>query len=643
MVNRMIVALVACLLVGNGYAGTYTVTTTANAGPGSLRWAIGQANLTGGGSICQILFAPALKGKTIKPVSEALPPITKAFIYVMGDIDGNGTPDVQLDGSLLWSPPWGGTQHGLTVTGASDCLITGLAIIGFPDDGILATNADGLELYSCHLGVDLAGATKRANRGYDLGLQAVGNGQITTNVFGSDSEVGMWDCTDCLVSNNYFGLKSDGSGAVGQAVVGLVLAPAQQGCKSNHVDTNVFAGVQTGIEVWGAGTESNAIRGNTFGLAADADTALPGMTYGIIVGGGARYNEIGLGGQGFGKGNVFAGASATGVVFGWAGTLDNVVAGNYFGTNGAGTRQRALLHGVVIDNKAGEQTIGGATATAGNLFVPSGPAGSPSGVECRTAGGSSVIRYNRFGVLPGGAAPGRAALGVLVQGVASVWVVDNNLVAPDTAIKVTGTGGAAIILRNRFRDCAFAAVRLLNEAHAALGDLRSELGEGRNVFRLSNLWDIRNETPNPVKAEGNDFDTTSAAAIDAKIWDKLDNAALGRVDYTPLIGGVAPTVAGGLAAVSVAGLAAVSTERGAEIVFTLSAPAAVTVTVLNLAGRVVAMPAQAVSLAAGTERVLWSGRTAAGTRAPGGRYLVRLIARDNGGRQATMLCFMSLP
>lgn len=77
---------------------------------------------------------------------------------------------------------------------------------------------------------------------------------------------------------------------------------------------------------------------------------------------------------------------------------------------------------------------------------------------------------------------------------------------------------------------------------------------------------------------------------------------------------------------------AVSTAAGAAITLSLPTSAAVQVTILNLAGRTIAtLPAQ--NLPAGTSTLAWNGRSAAGTLAPRGQYLLRVIATgDNGTR-----------
>jgi hypothetical protein len=141
-----------------------------------------------------------------------------------------------------------------------------------------------------------------------------------------------------------------------------------------------------------------------------------------------------------------------------------------------------------------------------------------------------------------------------------------------------------------------------------------------------------------VKAQGNSFGTTDRAEINSKIWDRRDDGTLGPVRFSPLSGGVLPT--GGTVAVT--GVAAVPTAAGAEIAFSLSAPAEVTVSVLNIAGRPVATAARSQEMGAGAQRVVWSGRTLSGTRAPAGRYLVRIEARGEEGQAVQALASLAL-
>jgi hypothetical protein len=78
-------------------------------------------------------------------------------------------------------------------------------------------------------------------------------------------------------------------------------------------------------------------------------------------------------------------------------------------------------------------------------------------------------------------------------------------------------------------------------------------------------------------------------------------------------------------------LAAVPTARGAEVVFSLSAPAYCHVDILNIAGRRVKALRREQLCAAGESRISWDGRSDAGALVPSGLYLVRLSARSREG------------
>jgi flagellar hook assembly protein FlgD len=92
----------------------------------------------------------------------------------------------------------------------------------------------------------------------------------------------------------------------------------------------------------------------------------------------------------------------------------------------------------------------------------------------------------------------------------------------------------------------------------------------------------------------------------------------------------------------VSGAAAVPTAGGAEIVLSRSAPADVSVEMLNVAGRPVATVVQDRGTEAGPQRVVWNGQSMNGTAAPTGLYLVRVAARAAEGSQSSALAAVSL-
>jgi hypothetical protein len=124
------------------------------------------------------------------------------------------------------------------------------------------------------------------------------------------------------------------------------------------------------------------------------------------------------------------------------------------------------------------------------------------------------------------------------------------------------------ILRNTFRDCE-TAVRLSTQATANLGNLGNTptSDDGGNRFR-SSTWFVRNQTPYRVPAEGNDWGTSIATEIEAKIEEQADNAAYGRVDFRPFVTSAAVAR---VATLALTGAEALPTAGGAEVALSLSA------------------------------------------------------------------------
>ncbi len=94
-------------------------------------------------------------------------------------------------------------------------------------------------------------------------------------------------------------------------------------------------------------------------------------------------------------------------------------------------------------------------------------------------------------------------------------------------------------------------------------------------------------------------------------------------------------------ALLVSGLSAVPARGGAwDIGFNLSADAAVSARVYNVAGRLVAEIARGHQLASGRAALTWDGRGTAATHVPSGTYLLRVTARAEDGEQASAVALL---
>jgi len=77
------------------------------------------------------------------------------------------------------------------------------------------------------------------------------------------------------------------------------------------------------------------------------------------------------------------------------------------------------------------------------------------------------------------------------------------------------------------------------------------------------------------------------------------------------------------------------------VAYKLSAPAAVTVEIRNIAGRPVRALSAAQPVAQGTQTLAWDGRNEAGARVPAGTYLLHLTARAADGQAVRRVCPIS--
>jgi microcystin-dependent protein len=105
-----------------------------------------------------------------------------------------------------------------------------------------------------------------------------------------------------------------------------------------------------------------------------------------------------------------------------------------------------------------------------------------------------------------------------------------------------------------------------------------------------------------------------------------------------------PALAGqGGAQEAVVSVAAVPTHGGGvQVAFRLAAPAEVTVGILNVAGRRVAVLSHGRLCPAGSNSLLWNAQADNGLRVPTGTYLISLTARSGDGQQNRRLAPVSL-
>ncbi|MDH7515824.1 MAG: choice-of-anchor D domain-containing protein [Bacteroidota bacterium] len=291
-------------------AAVYVVTSTADAGPGTLRAAITAANLPGPD---QIVFAiPGAGPHTILPLTP-LPPINDpAGVVIDGYTQPGSSPGLNppstavlmviLDGSFA------GAAHGLHIVSPLN-VIRGLVIRNFQQDGIrveaTAAGTHSNMIYGNFIGTNQSG-TAAAGNGVSATAPWAGvnilapqaalikafNNTVARNLISANYAIGVSisscppaDVNNNHIDSNYIGTDITGMNAIGNRVVGVYIGEAAH---HNWVVRNVISGNDTdGVSIVGFQgrlTNYNQILDNAIGVASDRSSPLPNKRDGVNIG-----------------------------------------------------------------------------------------------------------------------------------------------------------------------------------------------------------------------------------------------------------------------------------------------------------------------------------------------------------------------
>ena len=173
------------------------------------------------------------------------------------------------------------------------------------------------------------------------------------------------------VQGNIIGMNPAGTLALGNQFSGIDIfggASSNTIGGTSPVSSNFISGnLGAGISISGVGTKSNKVQHNFIGTKLNGTSAVPNNA-GIQIFGGASSNTIG--GTTVSVRNVISGNNFQGRGhFRATGTKSNTVAGNFIGTNKAGTAALPnTTAGVSIFGGAQSNIIGGPTAASRNVI-----------------------------------------------------------------------------------------------------------------------------------------------------------------------------------------------------------------------------------------------------------------------------------
>lgn len=379
-------------------AVTCTVTNAADAGPGTLRWCLENADSGSTIAFDPLVFPPA-RPATIAP-SSPLPWLTRGNVTIDASSAG-----VILDGRA--APP--GTR-GFNIT-SSNSVIKGLQIVRFPDSGIRIEHAakgnviggsrargsgplgegnlisgnggDGVSIYGVGtdsnvvlgnlIGTNAGGTAAQGNSGLGVFIgggarrnRIGGSAAAERNVISGNGGDGVGiggETTDNSVACNYIGTDASGANALGNQGSGVFITGRNNivGGASPE-ERNVISGNATHGVAFSASASANIVIGNYIGVDASGNRALGNGDQGVGLEKGANNNLV--------KGNVIVATGRAGVVIYDWGSSYNVVASNLLGTDAKGT---APLWGgsqaVTVGMGAGFNRIGGTTTEERNVIV----------------------------------------------------------------------------------------------------------------------------------------------------------------------------------------------------------------------------------------------------------------------------------
>jgi len=470
------------MLLMGGQAATFTVTNTNDAGAGSLRQAITSANANPMDADNIVFAIPtsdpnysAVTGVYTITVVSLLPTINSISVMVDGLSQAGNTnlfgPEICLRSTtnLLYGlvfPVSGGVVRGMIINGFQ-------AAVVFTKYGTFPSG--GCNISDCYLGVNYDGTVAIPN---DIGVACYGgvaNNVILNNLISGNNVAGVGirssnsntvkgnkigtDRTGTYCIGNQYGVAIDSSSLniVGGTAVGdrnLISGNTYAGVaintnvshdnviRGNYIGTNVngavrgdtianFYGIainesysniiggpapgerniisgnlEAGIALLGAATNNTSIRGNYIGTNVAGNDSIPNGN-GILVSGAS--STI-IGGAAAGERNIISGNRLAGIAMAYSGTRNNVIKGNFIGTDFTGTLILSNYTGIYIKSNANSNIIGGSLAGERNII-----SGNIEMGLCVETSDSNTIRGNYIGPDVTGTAALRLSNDTLVQ------------------------------------------------------------------------------------------------------------------------------------------------------------------------------------------------------------------------------------
>jgi len=399
---RFAVAALCLLCAAVGSALTITVTNTDDSGPGSLRQAILDANVSPPGTTIAFNI-PGSGVHTIAPAT-ALPAFSTSVTIdgftqtgSSANTNGPGLPDnsihlIEIDGTntgfgggvgvLAFTA--GGTARGLVVNRGKNA---GIAIIG----------GTSVHVEGCFIGLDPTGLVPHGNLQYGVLIDGSATSAViggttpaTRNVISGNATHGIGIGSDLghggtshLIQGNFIGPDATGAAAVAQFQTGVSFAyevtnstlGGTTAAARNVISGNGARGVLLSNSIGATNITGNQIQGNFIGTDLTGTLPLGNASNGITL---SAHSNL-IGGDLPGAGNVIA-AAINGFGIDTDQANGSTIQGNFIGTDATGTLPLGnFLGGISLNN--GGLLVGGTAGGEGNVIAFNGHGSVPGGIK----------------------------------------------------------------------------------------------------------------------------------------------------------------------------------------------------------------------------------------------------------------------
>jgi uncharacterized delta-60 repeat protein len=306
----------------------------------------------------------------------------------------------------------------------------------------------GNQIRGNYIGTDYTGIAAVGNKNNGIYINSTNNtiGGTAANQGNVISATQNWAgiglgtaANNTSIAGNFIGLNATGTAALSNVGGGITVESANNTIGGiTPLTRNIISGNSSaGIRLIGATATANVVIGNYIGTDITGTQDINGTAQisgrsGVVMQGGASNNRIGTNADGSNdvdERNIISGNNWYGVEMIDAGTSNNVVQGNYIGTDVTGLLALGNSQGgVSFWNGAVNNRVGSGLTGAGNVI-----SGNETGVQIANGVTNNKVQGNIIGLgADGSTVVGNTGIGVLLHNGGTALSVTGNIIGTDS-------------------------------------------------------------------------------------------------------------------------------------------------------------------------------------------------------------------